>query len=672
LLHLLDATGGVIRLSGQILHLGKGLAPSAAEQLLGLLHADAAGEVLAVNSLAQRYPQLAVLAQNGSGALLQPLGYSAGDTILWFRREQSSIVTWGGSPDDEAAALGSRLGPRASFTAWQQVIRNQSAPWTQVDLAMASEVARAVGTEMVRRTKTELDRMRDASRSKSRFLANVSHELRTPLHGIIGYAELVVGEGGLSLTQVTRVEAVQAASQRLLQLIDRVLEFSEVDAEAIALHVVPVDAREAALASVDAVRPAAAAKGLRLHMAVVPSTPRHLLADGTQLQQVLANLLGNAVKFADAGAVELNLMPASRGARIRFEVVDSGPGIPAEQRAMLFQGFERFDVAGDKLNDGAGLGLAIAARLAGLMGGRLGHEPNPAGGSIFWLELPAEGAAASAPATQRKADGAASPQEGLRVLVVDDVLMNRDIAASFLRAAGHQVAFAEDGLQAVKAVEALDFDVVLMDIRMPVMDGLEATRRIRELPGYRGTVPIVAVTAQTFQDQVRQCRSAGMQGHLGKPFDPALLHASVTQAASGRRPRSLLAQPEAVTVHPAPGKAVQGADLPVLDVAMLERTAAFLPADAVNSYLSTIAGLATSLLAGLQQPDALIRKSTELAEAAHTLAGSAGMFGFVRVTSLGRSFQRAVQTADAETPSIAAGLRAAVEATLQAVRARAA
>jgi CheY-like chemotaxis protein len=248
----------------------------------------------------------------------------------------------------------------------------------------------------------------------------------------------------------------------------------------------------------------------------------------------MLNLLGNALKFTTCGAVELRLQSTANGSVLRIEVVDTGPGVPVGQRERLFQAFERADTDATRFREGAGLGLSIAARLVLLMAGRLGHDDKPGGGSVFWFELPrgdvtdadAVFGCGGDPATVKAMPDARQ----LRILVVDDVLMNRDIAGAFLRAGGHAVICAEGGAQAVAAVDGSDFDVVLMDVRMPGMDGLEATRRIRALEGARGRVPIVALTAQAFTEQIAACREAGMDSHLAKPFDVAGLLETVERA----------------------------------------------------------------------------------------------------------------------------------------------
>jgi CheY-like chemotaxis protein/HPt (histidine-containing phosphotransfer) domain-containing protein len=313
------------------------------------------------------------------------------------------------------------------------------------------------------------------------------------------------------------------------------------------------------------------------------------------------------------------------------------------------------------------------------MGGRLGHHNNPGGGSVFWLELPLGDSVESVPdlasaSCSCMAEGQpVPPNPALHVLVVDDVLMNRDIAGAFLRAAGHTVICVESGAEAVAVAGSTDFDVVLMDVRMPEMDGLEATRRIRALEGARGRVPIVALTAQAFVDQIAACRKAGMDSHLAKPFDPETLAAAVLSAGSvgrtrGEHPHPVSLQPTMPIAVPMPATS---AEPRVFDPAVFERTAAFLPPEAAAAHLQAIAERCESLLHGLRNPGALTSPPTgeALAEVAHKLVGGASSFGFERVATLCRRFERAVQSSPAEAPALVDRLGAALEDTLQVLRA---
>jgi CheY-like chemotaxis protein/two-component sensor histidine kinase len=320
------------------------------------------------------------------------------------------------------------------------------------------------------------------------------------------------------------------AGAHLLQVINRVLDLSEVESGHAELRLSEIDPRDVGRVCLNLVRPTAEAKGLALEFITLPDVPPRLTTDMTRLRQVLLNLLGNAVKFTIRGRVELRLRPAPDGVGLRFEVADTGPGIPVQRRSRLFQEFERLDAEVDGPVEGAGLGLAIVARFAALLGGSVGYESDPGGGSVFWLQLPIDQAAnrdrryTDAPA---KVDPAAPLVRELRILVVDDTLMNREITSAFLRAAAHTVTCAESGADAIAAVASTDFDVVLMDVRMPGMDGIEATRRIRAMAGPRARVPIMALTAQAFTEQLEVCLQAGMDSHLSKPFTPEALQVAV-------------------------------------------------------------------------------------------------------------------------------------------------
>jgi PAS domain S-box-containing protein len=524
-----------------------------------------------------------------------------------------------------------------------------------------------------------------ASRAKTRFLAGMSHELRTPLNGILGYAQLLRMDGGLSGVQAERVQAMLSAGTHLLEMISCVLDLSEIETGGVELQKAPVDLASLAEASLNIVRPTAETKRLGLGLAVMSDVPRRVMTDPSRLRQVLLNLLGNAVKYTQAGSVELRVRTARQSApeapRLRFEVADTGPGIPPEQHHLLFEEFERLDAKETGKEEGAGLGLSLAKQLAGVLGGALGHEDNPGGGSIFWLEIPLVADAAGSAAPARASDFAqAEPDEpvagpaagGARVLVVDDVAMNRDIAAAFIRSAGYEVVCAEGGAEAVAAVEAAEFLVVLMDVRMPEIDGLEATRRIRSLAAPRRQVPIVALTAQVFTEQIEACRQAGMDTHVAKPFTlETLLGAIKRGVAVGqeRAPRPPVANDSAPAPEPAPGAGL-GMNLPVLDAAAMEKTSAMLKPEAVQTYLSGLATRMEALQAGLRSFADAPGGTGKLVEAAHALAGSAGMFGFERLVLVARHFERSVKADPSVAAALAGDLTVALELSLAALQAR--
>ncbi|GAC1340506.1 MAG: hypothetical protein NVSMB18_10750 [Acetobacteraceae bacterium] len=518
-----------------------------------------------------------------------------------------------------------------------------------------------------------------ASRAKTRFLAGVSHELRTPLNGILGYAHLLRMEAVLPPVQAARVDAMLGAGAHLLDMINRVLDLSEIETEHAQLYLSEVDPREVAGASLDLVRPAAEAKGLAVEFTVSSDVPQRITTDPTRLRQVLVNLLGNAVKFTSAGSVLLGLHKAPYGTGLQFTVTDTGSGIPAAKRDHLFKEFERLDADVNGAVEGAGLGLALSARLAVMLGGRLGHMDNSGGGSVFWFELPLRAGsteevppdAAAAPELRQAEPAVAGP---LRVLVVDDVAMNREIAAAFLSSAGHAVVCAESGEEAINAVRIAAFDVVLMDVRMPRMDGLEATRRIRSLGGVQALVPIVALTAQAFTEQIDECRHAGMQFHVAKPFDPKTLLATVERAAKAGPARAAGGPVALIPTGTSGGATVAnppaaiGQETPILDQVVFDRTAAVLSCETLTASLASIAERAEYLLRGLRAPGGAAKPGDDLSETAHILAGSAGMFGLARLSKLARRFEHDHTAGAPETTAVAIALAEAIELSLSVIR----
>jgi len=460
--------------------------------------------------------------------------------------------------DAESDLVSYRVHNRRRHPMWVEanlgLLRDNTGRPVSIISSVRDITERQLQAEELRAANQDLDRLaqhltsaRDmaerANRAKSRFLAGMSHELRTPLNGILGYAQLLRIDGGLHGDQASRVDGMLTAGQHLLDMINIVLDISQIEAERVELHPADVDTAQIARACLDLVRPAAQSKGLALESVFEPDTPRFIRADPTRLRQVIVNMLGNAVKFTLRGSVVLRLRRAKACGGLRVEVADTGPGIRADQQAQLFQDFQRLGADAQGTVEGAGLGLALSARLAKLLGGSLGHEDNPGGGSIFWLELPAGSDAPLAEVAGQVSDvpqgpaAAVPPPSGLLVLVVDDVAMNREIASAFLEAAGHHAVCVEDGPAAVQAAAARTFDVVLMDVCMPDMDGLEATRRIRALSTPRGSVPIVALTAQVFSEHLEECHAAGMDVHLAKPFTQSALLAALARAMRGAQTR---------------------------------------------------------------------------------------------------------------------------------------
>ncbi|WP_431268444.1 response regulator [Dankookia sp. P2] len=365
-----------------------------------------------------------------------------------------------------------------------------------------------------------------ASAGKSRFLARMSHELRTPLNGVLGIAEALARDPGLGPRQREQAATLERAGRHLLAIVNDALDLARVEAGRLALAPAPVRLRRLLEEALELIQPAAAAKRIRLRLDLDPGLPEGVLADSLRLRQVLLNLLGNAVESTpEHGRVLLCAAPAGPGL-LRLAVEDSGPGIPEALRPRLFDEFAQ----GPQSEVGAGLGLAISAALARAMGGSLDHAPGPGGqGSRFALTVPL---AEAAPPPAPPAAPAPELPRPLRLLVVDDARVNREVVRALLRPEGHLVEEAASGGDAIAALRRGPLpDLVLMDLNMPGMDGLEATAAIRALDGPARRVPIIALTGDAMPEAVAAGRAAGMDGHLTKPLQRALLLAELARLA---------------------------------------------------------------------------------------------------------------------------------------------
>jgi len=368
-----------------------------------------------------------------------------------------------------------------------------------------------------------------ATASKSSFLASVSHEIRTPMNGIVGVLNLLRHENLTEEGRSLLTEAV-GCSEMLAQLINDVLDFSKIEAGKLELSPTVDAPCTIAEGVTNLLRPQATDKGLYLRLSVQPDMG-YAEIDSVRLRQCLFNVIGNAVKFTEAGGVEVRLTAVGEGAdrRLRCEIQDTGIGVPDSARPTLFGQFQQADTTTTRRFGGTGLGLAISRKLARMMGGELDYESEPGVGSTFWLEVSAP--AAAAPEQAEADDLSATPLTGLRVLVVDDNRINRIVAVKSLEALGAEADAVDGGLAAIEAVQQSAYDLVLMDVNMPGMDGLEATRHIRALPVSIAEIPIIALTADVMSHQHQTYMRAGMDGVVAKPFSPAQLLGAIAVLA---------------------------------------------------------------------------------------------------------------------------------------------
>lgn len=542
-----------------------------------------------------------------------------------------------------AAVERAKLGEASQFTAFCPSVKGTPKWWDMRITPVRNPAGRPERLLVIGRDITDRQRQSEelraakeaaehASSAKTDFLASMSHEIRTPLNGVLGYTELLLDELELSSDQRRYAERIQIAGSALLTIVNDILDFSKIEAGEVELSPEPFSVRALIDNAVSIVRSVSDKKKLPIRLAIDSAIPDILVGDEARLRQVILNLLNNAVKFTLEGEVAFEVThagSAEMGERLRFAVIDTGIGIPEDKRERLFRRFSQVDGSNRREFGGTGLGLAISKRLIELMGGEIGVESRSGEGSTFWFTVAlAKGEMPAAKTAEALVPRTARP---LRILLAEDLEINQEIIRSMLEAAGHHVEVVSDGAEAVMAVQETAYDVVMMDVQMPGMDGMTATRHIRELPAPTGTVPIIAITANVLPQQVTSFKQAGMNDHLGKPLEREELYAKIDRWG---RWSSTAIVPEAMVVEtpkpaPAPGH---------LDHEAYGKLVALMGKEKVLNLLDK---LGTQVVETFETTLLGSADRDRLARDAHAMVSTAGMLGFLELSELCSAVERA-------------------------------
>jgi two-component system sensor histidine kinase/response regulator len=495
----------------------------------------------------------------------------------------------------------------------------------------------------------------DANRAKSDFLARMSHEIRAPMNGIIGFTTLLQDDD-LTAGQHRQLSYIAEASHALLAIINDVLDISKIEAGKLEIEHIALSPAAVLDSALAIVRGDAARKGIELRALIGPDVPEFVLGDPTRLGQILLNLLSNAIKFTERGSVSIKVKPAPDApAKLLIEVIDTGAGIAPELVHLLFENFSQLGASTTRQHGGTGLGLAIAKRLVEAMDGTIGVASQPGIGSRFWFTV-------RLPATSRRqapTEVVPATSGARRILVADDNAIDQVVVAEMLRRDGHRVDLVSNGTAAVDAVANGTYELVFMDMQMPVMNGIEATVRIRALPEPGRNVPIVALTANALSDQVARCRAAGMNDHLAKPIDRAQLRKMVAKWGG-------LPVPGTPPVAGGPPGATDWCESPASPAAPALGVARLLEVfDGDGAAVADLLGAALDSIridVGRLERGAAVVDASLIVEAAHRIKGTSGSIGSQRLLDLSSAIERAAKAQPPDfSPALQQELREAVD-----------
>ncbi|MDF2209165.1 MAG: ATP-binding protein [Arthrospira platensis PCC 7345] len=534
LLELVNAQGVVIGLQGELTEFGETLPKSDLHDLLSWLRSCYPEEIFYTDRLAEIYPPAQNYINKAAGLLAISIYLDqATYQIVWFRSEIIQTVTWGGNPnkpvfiDDNNQV---RLSPRKSFEAWKETVSGHALGWNELEINAAMELRNTLMLAVLHFSHFALEevakRAEMANRSKSEFLANMSHEIRTPMNAILGFCDLLKGLVE-DEKQQSYLDAIAAGGRALIGLIDDILDLSKIEAGKLQLEYQPMNLPILLQEIQQIFLPTAMAKGLSLQINIEPNVPKIIEFDEVRLRQILFNIVGNAIKFTEEGSVTISVRAQNcdHDSRVTLEIMiaDTGMGISPDQHQQIFEAFVQSEGQSNRRYGGTGLGLAITRRLTNLLGGKLTLESQLGLGSVFTFAFPDVQITQSHQLINLQTSLNLSDFMPSTILVVDDVQSNRNLIAGYFDNTEHLLLQAQDGYQAIAMAETHHPDVILMDLRMPDLDGIATSKLIKANP-QTANIPIVMLTAsvaaQDFELSQNLC-----QGYLRKPVNQEQLAA---------------------------------------------------------------------------------------------------------------------------------------------------
>lgn len=498
------------------------------------------------------------------------------------------------------------------------------------------------------------DEAEEASSAKSNFLATMSHEVRTPLNGILGMASLLL-QTDLNAKQEDYLQTVKYSGETLLAMLNDILDFSKMEAGKFQVETIDIDFEKLIGSVANLMTSRAEEQGIFIKVSLAGDVPPYIHSDPTRLRQVLLNLLSNAIKFTERGHVEIavtKLSETNGEALLRFEVIDTGIGIPEEAMNKLFREFTQADSSTSRKYGGTGLGLSICKRIVELLEGQIQVKSEMGKGSTFWFDIPVGIADGDSFAVEDHKKEVVPDLHPLRILVAEDNKINAQITMDFLRTQDHTLRLAKDGHEAVAILEQEDFDIILMDMQMPGMDGVEATKVIKSRGDKKAEIPIIALTANNLQPEIDRCMEAGMIDYITKPFSKGELFGAIARHAGTLKQSS---PNDKIAANDVSARPEDAADMDLSTLLDLEETfdrayvIEFLQENipTIEVYVDKIAACAE------QEPGGDI---TPFLEIAHQLKGVGALCGFSELYALADAFENKCKEGKFEEAWHAAGL----------------